>query len=81
LLEATRRREIDVILVWVRDRLASIVRGLFEIRDHSNHLGIEVVCWREQLYTDGPLGRAGLVIVSAVFKLERSLIVERVQAR
>ena len=35
---------------------------------------------REAIDTDGPLGRAIIVIVAAIAELERSLIVERVRA-
>jgi hypothetical protein len=45
-----------------------------------NDLGIQFLSQREAIDTDGPLGRAIVVIVSAVAELERSLIVERVRA-
>jgi DNA invertase Pin-like site-specific DNA recombinase len=45
-----------------------------------NNLGIEFVSLRENIDTDGPLGRAVVVIVGAIAELERSLIVERVRA-
>lgn len=48
--------------------------------DTLNHLGIEFVSFRENLDTGGPLGRAAIVIVSAVAELERNLIIERVRA-
>jgi DNA invertase Pin-like site-specific DNA recombinase len=38
------------------------------------------VSFRENLDTGGPLGRAVVVIVSAVAELERNLIIERVRA-
>jgi len=38
------------------------------------------VSFRENLDTGGPLGRAVIVIVSAVAELERNLIIERVRA-
>jgi DNA invertase Pin-like site-specific DNA recombinase len=45
-----------------------------------NDLSIQFLSQREAIDTDGPLGRAIVVIVSAVAELERSLIVERVRA-
>jgi DNA invertase Pin-like site-specific DNA recombinase len=51
-----------------------------EVLDTLNHLGIEFVSFRENLDTGGPLGRAVVIIVSAVAELERNLIVERVRA-
>ena len=80
LLAAAHRREFDVVLVWAADRLARSVRHFLEVLDTLNHLGIEFVSFRENLDTGGPLGRAVVVIVSAVAELERNLIIERVRA-
>jgi DNA invertase Pin-like site-specific DNA recombinase len=80
LLAAAHRREFDVVLVWAADRLARSVRHFLEVLDTLNHLGVEFVSFRENLDTGGPLGRAVVVIVSAVAELERNLIIERVRA-
>ena len=80
LLTAAHRREFDVVMVWAADRLARSVRHFLEVLDTLNHLGIEFVSFRENLDTGGPLGRAVVVIVSAVAELERNLIIERVRA-
>lgn len=80
MLGAAHRREFDVVLVWAADRLARSVRHFLEVLDTLNHLGIEFVSFRENLDTGGPLGRAVVVIVSAVAELERNLIIERVRA-
>jgi DNA invertase Pin-like site-specific DNA recombinase len=80
MLTAAHRREFDVVLVWAADRLARSVRHFLEVLDTLNHLGIEFVSFRENLDTGGPLGRAVVVIVSAVAELERNLIIERVRA-
>jgi DNA invertase Pin-like site-specific DNA recombinase len=80
MLAAAHRREFDVVLVWAADRLARSVRHFLEVLDTLNHLGIEFVSFRENLDTGGPLGRAVVVIVSAVAELERNLIIERVRA-
>jgi DNA invertase Pin-like site-specific DNA recombinase len=80
MLVAAHRRECDVVLVWAADRLARSVRHFLEVLDTLNHLGIEFVSFRENLDTGGPLGRAVVVIVSAVAELERNLIIERVRA-
>jgi DNA invertase Pin-like site-specific DNA recombinase len=80
MLAAAHRREFDVVLVWAADRLARSVRHFLEVLDTLNHLGIEFVSFRENLDTGGPLGRAVVVIVSAVAELERNLTIERVRA-
>ena len=61
-------------------RLARSVRHFLEVLDELNHLGIEFVSFREQLDTGGPLGRAVIIIISAIAELERNLIIERVKA-
>jgi len=80
MLAAAHRRECDVVLVWAADRLARSVRHSLEVLDTLHHLGIEFVSFRENLDAGGPLGRAVVVIVSAVAELERNLIIERVRA-
>jgi len=75
-----RRGKFDVLLVWASDRLARSVTHFLAVLDELNHLGIEFVSFREQLDTGGPLGRAVVVIISAIAELERNLIIERVKA-
>lgn len=48
--------------------------------DELNRLNIEFVSFRESIDTGGPLGRAMVVILSAISELERNLIIERVKA-
>ena len=74
-----RRGRFDVVLVWACDRMARSVRHFLEVLDELNRLHIEFVSFREQLDTGGPLGRAVVVIISALAELECSLIVERVR--
>ena len=80
LLADARRGRFDVVLVWSCDRMARSVRHLLEVLDELNRLNIEFVSFREQLDTQGALGRAVVVIIGAIAELERSLIIERVRA-
>ena len=80
LLADARRHRFDVVLVAAFDRVARSVRHFLEVLDELNNLGIEFVSLRENIDTGGALGRAMVVIVSAIAELERSLIVERVKA-
>jgi DNA invertase Pin-like site-specific DNA recombinase len=80
LLQEARRRSFDVMLVWSCDRLARSTKHFLEVLDELNGYGIRFVSLREAIDTDGPLGRAIVVIISAIAELERSLIVERVRA-
>ncbi len=61
-----RRGRFDIVLVWACDRLARSVRHFLEVLDELNRLNIEFVSFREQLDTGGPLGRAVVVIISAI---------------
>lgn len=79
MMDDARRGHFDVVLVWACDRLARSVKHFLEVLDELNRLTVEFVSFRENLDTGGPLGRAVVIIVSAIAELERSLIVERVR--
>jgi DNA invertase Pin-like site-specific DNA recombinase len=80
LMEDARRHKFDVVVVWSCDRLARSTKHLLQVLDELNGFGIQFLSQREAIDTEGPLGRAIIVIVSAIAELERSLIVERVRA-
>ena len=80
LMADARHGRFQVVVVWAFDRLARSVRHFLEVLDELNHIKVEFVSFRENIDTDGPLGRAMVVIVSAIAELERNLIVERVRA-
>src|ERR1022692_290650 len=80
MLKDAHRRRFDVVVVWACDRLARSTKHFLQVLDELNELGVQFLSQREAIDTDGPLGRAIVVIVSAVAELERSLIVERVRA-
>ena len=44
LLEAARRREIDVVLVWRLDRRGRSVTGLLATLQELEHPGVGLVC-------------------------------------
>jgi DNA invertase Pin-like site-specific DNA recombinase len=80
MMSDARRGRFDMVLVWACDRLARSTRHFLEVLDELGRLNIEFISFREQLDTGGALGRAVVVIISAIAELERSLIVERVRA-
>jgi DNA invertase Pin-like site-specific DNA recombinase len=80
MLKDAHRHRFDVVIVWACDRLARSTKHFLDVLDELNGLGIRFVSQREAIDTDGPLGRAIVVIISAIAELERSLIVERVRA-
>src|SRR5476651_623735 len=80
LLEAARRREIDVVLVWRLDRWGRSVTDLLATLQELEHLGVGFVSLTEALDLTTPAGRAmaGLLAVFAAF--EREILGERVRA-
>lgn len=80
MLSDARRGRFDVVMVWAGDRMARSVRHFLEVLDELNRLNVEFVSFRENIDTGGPLGRAVVVIISAIAELERNLIIERVRA-
>jgi len=80
LLKDAHRRKFDAVLVWSCDRLARSTKHFLQVLDELNELGVQFLSQREAIDTEGPLGRAIIVIISAIAELERSLIVERVRA-
>ena len=75
-----RRGKFDIVLVWASDRIARSTKHFLDVLDELNRINIEYVSFRENIDTDGPLGRAIVVIIGAIAELERSLIIERVRA-
>jgi hypothetical protein len=80
LLKDAHRRKFDAVLVWSCDRLARSTKHFLQVLDELNDLGIQFHSQREAIDTDGPLGRAIVIIIAAIAELEKSLIVERVRA-
>ena len=80
LMEDARRHKFDVLMVWSIDRLARSTKHLLQTLDELNGRGIQFLSQREAIDTEGPLGRAIIVIVSAMAELERCIMIERVRA-
>jgi len=80
LLAEAHQGKFDVVAAWAADRIARSTRHFLETLDELNHMQVEFVSFREQLDTGGPLGRAVVIIISAIAELERNLIIERVGA-
>src|SRR5438067_9731258 len=80
LLEAARRRDIDVVLVWRLDRWGRSVTDLVATLQELEHLGVGFVSLTEALDLTTPAGRAmaGLLAVFAAF--EREILGERTRA-
>src|SRR3954465_885296 len=80
MLEAARRREFDVLLVWRYDRFARSLRELVNALAEFEGLGIEFVSYNEGADTTTPQGKLLFGIMASLAEFERSLISERVRA-
>jgi putative DNA-invertase from lambdoid prophage Rac len=80
LLEAARRREIDVVLVWRLDRWGRSVTDLLATLQELEYLGVGFVSLTEALDLTTPAGRAmaGLRAIFAEFEWE--ILRERAKA-
>jgi putative DNA-invertase from lambdoid prophage Rac len=80
LLEAARRREIDVVLVWRLDRWGRSVADLLATLQELDHLGVGFVSLTEALDLTTPSGRAMAALLAVFAEFEREILRERVRA-
>ncbi|HEX8815172.1 MAG TPA: recombinase family protein [Terriglobales bacterium] len=80
LLEAARRREIDVVLVWRLDRWGRSVADLLATLQELNHLGVGFVSLTEALDLTTPAGRAMAGLLAIFAEFEREVLRERTRA-
>ncbi len=80
LLDAARRREIDVVLVWRLDRWGRSVADLLTTLQELQHLGVGFVSLTEALDLTTPAGRAMAALLSVFAEFEREILRERVRA-
>jgi DNA invertase Pin-like site-specific DNA recombinase len=80
LLEAARRREIDVVLVWRLDRWGRSVADLLATLQELEHLGVGFVSLTEALDLTTPVGRAMAGLLAVFAEFERDILRERVRA-
>jgi putative DNA-invertase from lambdoid prophage Rac len=80
LLEAARRREIDVVLVWRLDRWGRSVTDLLATLQELEHLGVGFVSLTEALDLTTPAGRAMAALLAVFAEFEGEILRERVRA-
>lgn len=80
IIQAARRREIDVIVVWKLDRwgrsLVDLINGLQDL----NSLGVGFVSITEALDFTTPSGKAMAGMLAVFAEFERDMLRERVKA-
>jgi len=79
LMNDAKKRKFDVVLVWRFDRFARSTKHLVTALYEFRNLGIDFISYQENIDTSSPLGEAIFTIISAMSKLERDIIAERVK--
>jgi DNA invertase Pin-like site-specific DNA recombinase len=79
LMDDAKKRKFDVVLVWRFDRFARSTKHLVNALYEFRNLGIDFISYQENIDTSCPLGEAIFTIISAMSKLERDIIAERVK--
>jgi DNA invertase Pin-like site-specific DNA recombinase len=80
LMEAARRREIDVVLVWRLDRWGRSVTDLLATLQELEHLSVGFVSLTEALDLTTPAGRAMAGLLAIFAEFEREILRERTRA-
>ena len=80
LMEAARRREIDLVLVWRLDRWGRSVTDLLATLQELEHLGVGFVSLTEALDLSTPAGRAMAGLLAIFAEFEREILRERTRA-
>jgi DNA invertase Pin-like site-specific DNA recombinase len=80
MLKDARKRKFTLVIVAAFDRVARSTRHFLSVVDELDSLGVEFVSRRENIATDGPMGRLFLTIISSIAELESDLIRERIRA-
>ena len=80
ILEAARRPEIDVVLVWRLDRWGRSVTDLLATLQELEHLGVGFVSLTEALDLTTAAGRAMAAMLAVFAAFEREILRERTRA-
>jgi putative DNA-invertase from lambdoid prophage Rac len=80
ILDAARRREIDLVLVWRLDRWGRSVTDLLATLQELEHLGVGFVSLTEALDLTTPAGRAMAGLLAIFAEFEREILRERTRA-
>ena len=80
MLRDGRKRAFNVLIVAAFDRVARSTKHFLGVVDELDSLGIEFISRRENIATDGAMGRLFITLISSIAELEADLIKERVRA-
>ena len=80
LMNDARQKKFDAVLVWKLDRLGRSLQHLIQIIEEWEKLGINFICYTQNIDTTSPSGKLIFHIFGAIAEFERELIRERVRA-
>jgi DNA invertase Pin-like site-specific DNA recombinase len=80
MMEAAKKRKLDVVLVWRYDRFARSTQALVNALKEFKNLGIDFISYQENIDTTTPTGELIFHVMASLAQFESSLISERVKA-
>lgn len=80
MMEAAKKRKIDVVLVWRYDRFARSTQALVNALKEFKNLGIDFISYQENIDTTTPTGELIFHVMASLAQFESALISERVKA-
>ena len=79
-LEAVRRRRVDVVVVWKLDRVGRSVVDLLGFMRTLDAAGVRLVCMTQNIDTHDAMGRFAFTVLAAAAELELEHLRERTRA-
>ena len=80
MLRDARKHKFGVILVASFDRIARSTKHFLQVVDELESLEVKFVSRREDVSTDGSMGRLFLTMIASIAELKADLIRERIKA-
>ena len=80
MMEAAKKRKIDVVLVWRYDRFARSTQALVNALKEFQSSGIDFISFQENIDTTSPTGELVFHVMASLAQFESSLISQRVKA-
>lgn len=80
MMQAAKKRQIDVVLVWRYDRFARSTQALVNALKEFQALGVDFISYQENIDTTTPTGELIFHVMASLAQFESSLISQRVKA-
>ena len=80
LLDAVRKRQVDIVLVWRYDRFARSTQALVHALKEFHSLGVDFISYQENIDTTTPQGELIFTVMASIAQFESALMSERVKA-